>query len=450
LETDLVKVILFGGISGSNKFACVSRLRDYLIKQHASDLQIENADVDPKSAIPIYEIPPPGISFLNSDWRNTLDAINKNLPKEFGKVKAHLKGARRIKLVFAHTHLTYFLQGTIRSWLSAIPFSEVITEPLELERIVVLTDNVFYHQHETTTKKTHISISDLSAWREAELLLADVLSSETKGLRGLDYKVDLISVHQPLQSLAEIVLNRKKRVYLAFPITEARRWQYDDEKRDPEKAQKYLSQNLVFRKKMSDHFLAFDPSAIDEVLYHHNDNAAFKEHPATISIAHEELWPWIVEPELTILGKKRDSVTVSTRELQDFLHQYSIRSVGYTDGIKDKKSEGYRAIHNRDFRLIDQSKAVIFFRPTVKGYWSNGVRQELEYAAKMFKTICIIMDEKDTPPFDRQTQPLARDFPHVFVVSKHLDDPQQLDAAINDAKNWVDENIASDQPVDGS
>ncbi len=102
----------------------------------------------------------------------------------------------------------------------------------------------------------------------------------------------------------------------------------------------------------------------------------------------------------------------------------------------------HRNIRARDFRLIEQSEGVIFFRPTLRSEWSRGVSEEFNFALQTIKPTCVIRDKKDGPIFQSEASTLATDNRNrVEIIEKDLTDTTNRSSAFTEAANYMKEKL---------
>lgn len=415
--------ILFAGLPGISKRRSLEALRDYASGMNAELRHSKGRSAAlTKDSIGIVEIPAYRAGYNDLTPRQ----LKLQMDKEINNAEKQIAAAynRGFRLLFVYSHLSYNLNGILYSWLSASSGVNIFNNAVDIVQIITLIENTIYTRD--ATSKYNISISQISFWRDVEIMVADILAMSLP--KNDDVRSDIMSVHQPLDSLYKNIFGKNQsRVYLAYPITQVRRMQADERKRDI--AEDIMVQNIKFRKHFFERFIAFDPSAIDEVLYKFYGKGfhklSSKKNPFT-TINPSELWPGICTPEETILGVRRPSISVPTLELQEF-----VRSAPKT------KSIALRGIRARDFRLIEQSDALVFFRPTLKGEWSHGVQEEFDYAADHSKTVCILKDDSDAELFESVASALGPERTWVKVFSGNFDDEVILEQKLAEASEWL-------------
>lgn len=242
--------------------------------------------------------------------------------------------------------------------------------------------------------KNQLLLREISAWRSAELAIADMLATalrinpSTYFGEGLDSdrKYDLLrealdkldknltkQFGKPLKNFLVGIKHRPNTiynllfrrdilpVYTSFSISHVR-----------SKKTGLMNSIDAFRNKISDLYTVFDPLAIDEYILSDRDAESGAElslsemiHKYTAEYRVVD-YRWPFGDDSTVPGCI-DSV---------------IKGEEYVHVLSDIKKQ----IPERDFRLLDQVRqlggVVACYRPLIEGHEAGGVREELNYATK--------------------------------------------------------------------
>lgn len=434
---------LFAGIPGINKSAILKSFRrELMITQGLlpDDIYNNSEDIDSYGSviIPIIEFPAYNVSYNDAKLAQLRSRI-KNHTEIFERKLQEASSDNNIKYLIIHSHLSYYLNGVFQSWLSLHSSLRLLKKYCDLKHVITLVENVFYTRDEVS--EHNIPIRDIVIWRDIELMLADAVSQIMSDSNIINS--DLISVHQSMNTLNNILFNsNSSKIYMAFPITEVRRREKDPER--TEQVQQIFAQNRKFREHLSNKFVAFDPSSIDEVLYRfYSKRFQRNNHTKDTIIEPDNLWPLSCDPEQTILGSSRIRIQVPTTELQEFVSATHIISEFLEGGTQEVKSMALRGIRARDFRLIDQSDAVAIFRPTLKGKWSNGVLEEFHYAATHGMLVCLLVDKADGDWRPNVVAALGDEYSGVKVFSGNLDDEEQFSNLLEQVSSWLEDQLGN-------
>ncbi len=341
--------VLFAGTPGVCKSSVLRRL-ELECKRRYPDRRIFTAILDRRlyTNQPIAFLKRP--SYIQKEaWRS---AFNK-LRQEFYDSKADH--------CFLGIHCTYRFDQIPRCNLD---FSALCT--WRPDCIVTLIDDVYCVRDRIHRgRHTSFSIAELVQWRAEELLVGDLLARAIDSANPPPNYV--IAVKHPVAMLAELLFGQVPplRVYTSYSITDTRN------NRHQRKIIDYFRQKISKRSSL----VVFDPLTIDE-LPPLIRAARSRKKQKTISYhvsRADDRWPIA---QTKALASDRD---VQSKQVL----RVPLPEAQYARGAVDAQ------VADRDYRLIDQSHAVVVFRPTLGGRraLSQGVHAEVEYASHVGRPI---------------------------------------------------------------
>jgi|GEM_PF-4705861 len=249
---------------------------------------------------------------------------------------------------------------------------------------VNLIDDIQAVQSRITTQK--LLLRDLLKWRNAELMMTDILSKSGRTAVSHHPPCDeakfpyeyspLVAIRHPSSVVRRYLMQPKVlRVYASFPIGVVRRAK-------GKKRRRMVQEIDVFRATLSRHFTVFDPLTIDE----HPIQIAYERDQGgnRRSILLKEDDQWQLGGPRRMLSEARHTARLSVNDVAEVATKLG----------KAGKSEIERHIERRDERLIDQADCVVIYRPTRdrKDGWSAGTRVEAHHALRMGRPIFVIRD----------------------------------------------------------
>lgn len=198
-----------------------------------------------------------------------------------------------------------------------------------------------------------LTLKDIIVWREEEILASELMAA----LVGCPHYV-VARNHSPNLILQLMYESTKPRAYASFPISLVK---------DQPDVEKRINQ---FREEIKNHLIIFDP----------------------YTIAEKRL-----EFELNMIDAQAQYVEIETLGEPYKLSAQEIREI-----LPDIDGQ----IVARDYKLIEQSHAVVAFVPEVGGLpsISSGVEREIQYAYDRTKDVFVIGEsDRDPSPFLKQT-----------------------------------------------
>ncbi|MEE9294656.1 MAG: hypothetical protein V3W34_06825, partial [Phycisphaerae bacterium] len=228
---------------------------------------------------------------------------------------------------------------------------------LNADLYITLIDNVeVVHERLTRDHDIRHTLKDILVWREEEIVVTRAMADAVKGFADA-YIVTRGDATVTAQVVYRLMFERdRKRVYPSFPMTHVASM--------PD----VLAEIDHFRRRLSNHFITFDPGEVDEKIL------LFKAGAATQR------------------GEDQITLRVNDRDIQ-----LSVADI--TQVAPDVDGQ----IYARDFALIDQSDMIVSYIPELPGGkpgLSSGVERELQHAFEGTKEVFVVWMPKAEPsPF---------------------------------------------------
>lgn len=261
--------------------------------------------------------------------------------------------------------------------------------------VVTLIDDVYAIKRRIQAKSYDFSFQQLYDWRTIEGTFADqvaLLASERKATRGtggerrkaLTDSV-VLSVNSPIRTLARLIAQPElTRVYASFPISSTRG--------DPQKKAAIDR----FRRQLHEHFVVFDPLAIDELPLlgcepGEGETSRFPpgvrgaSAPGSCGPARwdSRFTDGTVENGLAPLLPAQDTIELHSGGSAPFypleFPYREIESLKYGD-VSQEETTVHDQLTVRDLRLVEQADYLVVYRPWWDGHLTGGVRREIVHA----------------------------------------------------------------------
>lgn len=344
-----------------------------------------------------------------------------------------------VKCLLLHTHAVHYLKGHFKTWLAAKRIGDAFAPGLEIKAVINLIDNVFANSARTMAKGWPLTLPQLFLWRDIEQTMSEVVATQFSRPRKSRMCTDfyVFAIRHPTKTLTKLVHGliadrSEPRIYMSYSISDTRN-RLQAGRGDRDRASELLNQNRHFREHFAEALIAFDPGTIDE-------RPLFAKAAAGDGISVEidgrdllaggDLWP-LGFPDDMLCNYKFDSLKFKASHVLGALEALTLDTAEVVPGETEVAGQLIdRYITSRDYDLIDQSHAVIAFRPTVWGQWSVGVRAELEFAKGKGRPVLVIKDPADPPPnvkgaFSPRLDP-------VEIVEKEVGDAKKRVAAFEE------------------
>jgi hypothetical protein len=230
--------------------------------------------------------------------------------------------------------------------------------------LIVTLINDIYEVQRRIKKGSYFKLRELTTWRSVEILMADILANAifpdhaTSPLFPCQHSFVVAVKHPPSMLYRLLFETGVIRIYACIPISRTR-----DEaikRREIEEVIKVLNK----------HFVVFNPLTIDEKPFENLINSAEKNGKVHMNLSDR----WQMEESL--LPMYYEEMYPIELDLKEILE--------ITQHRLGEKSEIDRNIERRDFRLIDQSRCVLAYRPRYGNKdVSQGMRAEIIYAGSI-------------------------------------------------------------------
>lgn len=206
---------------------------------------------------------------------------------------------------------------------------------------------------------------DVLIWRNIETMVGDIINNMIKYSR----RHFVVPVKHPPITLYRLLFERfRLRLYTAYPMRTTRT--------HPNRVKELNS----FREKLYESYTVFDPRTIDEHFL------------LPINEVHDE--GYIAETSSkNIALLKRQPIAFDQHTPDKMRSLSNVTSISMIQRLKERINSN---IENRDFRLIDQSNAMVGYRPK----WgasrvSTGVKNETEHAIRQHKGVFLVHPSED-------------------------------------------------------
>lgn len=302
-------------------------------------------------------------------WRDAFNAAIDSL--SIGSPDAHQ---------FLSLHATYYRAGVIYSRADI----ELIRMTFQPDMVVTLIDDIYEVASEIVARdeKDALRLREIATWRAVETLVGDFVAKPAK------IPNYVVAVKHPTSVLEQLLFEPKmKRVYCAFPISRTR-------------------QNSNDRAEINDFktrlrgigVTVFDPVTIDDLILIHALNQSASGE--TVIVRDADRWE-LTDPPLLCDDRAR-------------FHDGSDRQFSRAE-VEEVTVDLNRQVETRDFRLIEDSNAIVAYRPHWGGIPSRGVTAELRFAQDRGRRIFIYSPTRDDAPLS-----VFEQFPNVYAADAEL------------------------------
>lgn len=363
-----MKVVFFAGTTGFNKSKFLEGFREYYLEKdeyartgteseaHVKLVNFEDKLVEVSGSETID-------AFLKRDsWREKAEYVEQTFVRIGREIMQ-----RNHEIVFLDIHLSYYRNSMFFPPLLKDNFEQVTKQIDDASassniRVITLIDDIFVVwktiiSREDMYPDTQLRLREISAWRSLEILQSESVASNLMNPNSQQITSYLFAIRHPLESLYNLIERPKPRVgYLSFPITATR---------DIPEHVREINQfrNEATKIAHANKGLFLDPVMIDEMLL----DLALKKQGETdyIELKKDERWP--IDPSPLIDDSQLWPIKIPTNQ------------------IKEVKNDISNNVTARDYKLIDCSKMVAAYRPSLGGKESTGVKAELGYAVQLGK-----------------------------------------------------------------
>ena len=312
---------------------------------------------------------------LERFWKIAVDNVIKQVNEYYKKVPD--------RLIFINLHVAYYHNKT-QEYFSLVFIKKLQT--LKPKMIVTLIDDI-YEIHERLTSPGCIYHDSpnpicielitryhcLLNWRAKEIMMSRFIANQ------LGCKNFVLAVKHSYGTLSKLI-EGKPRMYLSHPISEVRRL---------EKAKKYPTAKKIrdeitsISEELSEEFTVFLPTTIDEFRIYGEKvkspsgevlEEKYQLHPLLTKRWDSEFYN---KPESLLYLKSgfADNNNLWQKELEEKSAHHEVLK-NLADLISDQ-------VTTRDYTLVEQSDAIVIYRPIFNGNASGGVKEEHNYFMKL-------------------------------------------------------------------
>lgn len=254
-----------------------------------------------------------------------------------------------------------------------------------IAKVVTLVDDIYDmwkrlsepHQLFAGTGDPVTAILDLLlilTWRSVETLAAEEIARE---LAATHY---LLAVKHPVSVAYDLVFSQKHPVYIAHPISEIRSFQQAGRMEEAEQAQQAQRevQELTDLLLSNAQIIPFFPTAIDELLVAAEPPGSSNYVPRLLS-----RWPHL-PPERLLFSPPANTVAGPF----DLAAAGTPLDVSLCSLLRGLVQSVRMQVNSRDKKLVEQSDALVIWRPCWNGYGSGGVDNEVAHRTKLIERGC--------------------------------------------------------------
>jgi hypothetical protein len=427
-----VRTYIFTGTSGLKKRDVLRRFRKYFLTEYSPNSDLIGLDAltfeqRAQAIIPIIELCGLSNPDLEGDLYRLYEAYNEAYD-EFRAAVTQLMASGTAKYIFVHTHLAHFILGHYRSWLAIRKYDNVFEElGIDIRYVINLIDNIYTCRANIREGGYPYTLDQIITWRDIEHMMTEILSGRLVKGPSIYNRSKVVAVNHCVRTLADLITDANPQLYLAYPISKLRNaarisklypetpinelvykpaiseqdknflLSLSGEFTDStlEDAHRQLATQVdEFRRFFSARFVAYDPGTIDEMPLIYRADAAKEESGEEFSVSLDDFFSEICPPALRLSGgdilSERELLPIPKKEVEEL--RVSPQSGDYRHSTSIQ-----RQVRSRDFRLIEQSQALIAYRPTLGGRWSRGMYEEILHVSHhLHKPFFIIKDKKDS------------------------------------------------------
>jgi hypothetical protein len=418
--------VVVTGHTGLAKDEVLARFCEFVAKQTGKQARFYSAEgeIDPASFLDEHWKKQLG------DWRNSLiHALNKcdQDDPDFAFLSLHLS-YQRFGRVFSPLSWYYDYSRKTGTRVLEHTVVELLKERFKPDYCVNLIDDVMAVQARIA-RGYHFRLAELIKWRNLETVLTDHLAGQVvpRRIRLVDpghrvfERSPVVSIRHPRSMLYKYLVHADDipRVYISYPIG------------GPRANPDYVKELNLFRSKMHEHFTVFDPVTIDEKPLESlvaPDLPLFAK-PGTDRVKFRASSRWNLDADDTLVGKEYTDVDgISREEVREIVEQQR------TDRAPVSSVMEYQ-IEDRDFRLIEQSDFVVFYRPQygARDTFSSGTGEEWRYSRAHGIPRLIIHDRDVDGTFNpRQFRIRPGESPHLVNDFGGLSNVDNQTKAVNE------------------
>lgn len=345
----------------------------------------------------------PGYTSWLSNVAGHEEDIRNELSNVLNEVGDYSPGPPHIFLLL---HTVYYRK---RNFFSALSY-DMIDEFNPTVAISLIDDfydvsaSIREREQEIRTESA-MSHGEVLQWRNVELMMTDFLTSQLPSVE----KHFVVAKKHPPEMVRRLLFERNRlRLYSAYPM------------RNTRTTSDRIRELNSYRERLGEEFTVFDPATIDE-----------RPIMSRNTVDGEDYIVDQVDSEVLL---KRQPVAYDRSEPAE-LEAYP-PDVSIHDFLEHVETID-QSIERRDFRLIDQSDAMIGYRPNWSGEGvSSGVSSEADHARRTNTPAYVVHKEEDGQ---------RAEGPFRMSATYH----ETLDGLIDDLSAWQEGRDSVEQTWDG-
>lgn len=311
-----------------------------------------------------------GLALQQRTWEEACDEV-------LGEVEAAGEGGRGAAHHFLGMHMPHYRKDRLFPVPSMSRFRRYAPD-----MVVTLVDDVhtcYQRIRRRPRTRSNFTLRDILVWRSLSVYEGDTIAAAMTDMLGRPVPNYEVAVKHPLSTFERLIFRPSlRRVYASFSISGVR---------GNAGARAAIDS---FRAKLHARFCVFDPLAIDDRLCQNRLEEMRAERGGgggvdpseTVVLTGAERWPLgdgfstvgdVVDPAS---GAPVFPVELPAREIIEIAEPKATEQ-GRDPSVIDNM------IRERDLRMIDQSSAVVAYRPNIAGRVSRGVAHEAAYASQV-------------------------------------------------------------------
>lgn len=370
------KCVLFTGSSGLNVRGSLKKFSEYCARQRKSkpmpiilddkmiDIYLEQFPEDPSR----HRMKDPGgfqylllqpKDYLLRLWRDTISATLLSVPSDKEDI-----------FFFIHS---VFYHNSSRDFFCCVDFNHLVTvldgKGQKIDMIITLVDDIYDVWRRLKERGQLFSLTDdiidatldlflLLNWRSVEIF------ASAQFARTLNVPHYVISLKQPLSTIYDLIFSNKIPVYVAHPITEVRKLERNGYSTQANEIIDEI-RRIIEMLAGSDVVVPIFPTGIDELIFKEESKGVLLPELLT-RWPHGALEDILFIPPEGSIPLPLDLPGPRENEAMKLL----IR--GLSQHIEDQ-------ISSRDRTLVEQTGAIIAWRPFYNGRPSSGVSNEVAH-----------------------------------------------------------------------
>jgi hypothetical protein len=325
-------------------------------------------------------------------WKNFLREpykIQENYWNQaFGEIEKRIIEIHTLEenpTIFLNFHACYFHRKTLE-YFSLVKLQSLNNcQPL---KIITLIDDIYEMHHRMRTEPDDVFYANVDKtpsdlifeylrildWRSKEIMMSRFLAKNLG-----DIPCYVLAIKHNYEILYRLIYDDQHTAYLSHPISEVRRLEYSNQPEDLTKATEIKKEISSISEELRTHFAIFLPTTIDEFRIKQMKNEAGKQLCKTL-LPRWESEKYIV-PRNTLYS---NSGFQDKNELWD-PSENTYSNETFHQLLKTLSDTISAQVTTRDYKLVEQSKYLIIYRPLFNGNQSGGVEKERVYHSDLIR-----------------------------------------------------------------